>query len=336
MRSAHSHPYGKCGTVTGMVGVAARIVLLLGLAAAAACGPSNDYVSPTDGLLEAPTYAGRSSSSSSGAPSPAPTASSSSASSSSGSSGTVTPPDDAGNAPTCGPLWALTAAAVVPGLPATAIRPTFSSDELTVYFVQPNGAGLYRVYAATRPTRGDPFQAPVEMGPNVNGGLHSYAVFASASGLELVFNNYDGDNSQVLQATRTAPSEAFGPASLRRANAILEVAARDDSVRFFARNVSGSTAIFQLRPGNAADDQATVLSTGVPTWYEAESGTLWFEQFSPNPSPAFYPRSARWDGMTWSDSIPADMRVYWISPDGCRLYGVDAQGIVVRDRVPAP
>jgi hypothetical protein len=302
-----------------------------------ACGsPDDELVSPNDGLLEAPHYPDKDESSSGTTAPPATTSSGSSSSSSSGGAPNGFGTPDAGATPTCGTLWALTVAEPVLGLPAAAIRPTFSSDELTAYFVQHNAGGQYRIYAATRAARSEAFQPAVEMGPNVNGGLQSLAVSAAPSGLELVFNTYDGTNSQVLHATRTLSSEAFGAASLLRANAILEVTARDESVRFFARNVDGSTAIFQLRPASAPEDQAVLLSDGVPTWYEAESATLWFEQFFASPTPAFYPRSSRWDGAAWADSLPADMRVYWISPDGCRMYGTTDAGIVVRTRVSPP
>lgn len=317
-----------------MVRVAARIVLLAGFAAGIACGPSNDVVNPADDLLEAPAYDGEGASSSGSPVPPPPAGGGSSSGSGGGPNGFGTP--DAGTPPTCGALWPMEAAVAVAGLPATAIRPSFSSDELTAYFVAPNANNLLRIYAATRASLTDPFQPAVEMGSNVNGGLESLAVSVAPSGLELVFNTYDGNDSQLLHATRAVRTDAFGPSSLLRANTILEVAARDDSVRFFARNVDGSTRMFQLRPGNAPDDQAVLLDTGVPTWFEVETGTLWFEQFFSQPTPGFYPRFSIWNGTTWGDNLPADMRVYWISLDGCRMYGVNADGIVVRTRVPPP
>ncbi len=328
-----SLPLPNCGTLETMGRAAACIVLALGWSVAAACsGPENSFYSPDDQLGDAPRYGERREDASAPAPNPSP---SSGSSSSSGAGGPPANPDS-GTTPTCGALWALTAAEVVPGLPAVAIRPTFSSDELSAYFVQPNASNQYRIYAATRPALGQAFGAAVEMGPNINASLHSLAVSLAPAGLELVFNNYDGSTSQLLHTTRASLDGAFGPASLVRANAILEVAARDDSARFFARNVAGSTMLFQLRPGNAPETEAQILRDGVPTWYEPESGTLWLEQFSQQPSPAFYPRTAHWDGAAWGDSIPTDLRVYWISLDGCRVYGVNELGVVVRQRVISP
>lgn len=285
-------------------------------------------------MLDAPPL-GRDSGS---GPSTPPTTSSSSSSSSSSGTPTEFTTPDAGPGPSCDVLWALTAPEVVPGLPATAIRPTFTGDELTAYFIAPGAQ--YKVFAATRSTRTEPFAPAVEMGSNVNGSVHAFGVMTNDPGLELLFNRFDGQTSQVFRVSRPTPTEAFGEAALFRANAILEVPARDLSVRFFARNVPNgggeTTVIYQLRPADAPEDQAILLADGVPFWFEPESGTLWFEQYFEEPAPGFYPRTAHWDGTAWGDSLPTDMRVYWTTPDRCRLYGTNEQGIVVRTRVPPP
>ena len=122
-----------------------------------------------------------------------------------------------------------------------------------------------------------------------------------------------------------------------RAGAAASSSARDGSAGFFARNVEGGiTAIFQLRPASAPEQEAVLLADGVPQWFEPESGTLWFEQYFESPAPRFYPRTAHWDGERWGDSLPTDLPIYWTSPDLCRLYGVSEAGIVMRTRVSPP
>lgn len=308
------------------------LFLAASLAMHTGCGADAGLVD-TDDMLAAPnTSRDPNAGSSSGAP---PSSSSSSSSSGSGGTASSSGESDSGPAARCDVLWALTAAEPVAGLPPTGIRPSFSADELTAYFVMPTSQ--YKVYAATRPSRSEPFGEALELGSNVNGGVQTLAVFARDDGLGLLFNRFDGANSQVLAVSRSAPGEAFGEAVLHRANAILEMHARDGSAGFFARNVEGGiTAIFQLRPASAPEQEAVLLADGVPQWFEPESGTLWFEQYFESPAPRFYPRTAHWDGERWGDSLPTDLPIYWTSPDLCRLYGVSEAGIVMRTRVSPP
>lgn len=306
--------------------------LLLAAVSAIACSDDDSLIDAND-MLDAPPIAGRDA----GAPNAPSGSSSSSSSSSSGGRPGVTGPD-ASPGPTCDVLWALTAPEVVAGLPPTAIRPSFTGDERTAYFIEP--ATQYKVYAATRASIDEPFGAAVELGSNVNGSVHALAVMTHDSGLELLFNRFDGVSSQIFRVTRNTISDAFGAESLFRGNAVVEVPARDLSVRFFARNVprggGETTVVYQLRPADAPEEQAVLLADGVPLWFESESGTLWLEQYFEQPTAGFYPRTAHWDGETWGPSLPSDLRVYWTTPDRCRLYGVNEQGIVMRRRVPPP
>ena len=54
------------------------------------------------------------------------------------------------------------------------VHPSISSDELTLYFVSdmPGTMGGYDIWQATRSKKGKPFDAPVNLGPNVNSHEH--------------------------------------------------------------------------------------------------------------------------------------------------------------------
>lgn len=316
-----------------------RRILLAGFAAstswALACSSASTDVVGSSGGLDTPpdrdneSSSGVTSSSSSSSGTPQPHSGSSGSTSS--SSGEPTPPE-------CDALWSLTPPELVEGLPATALRPSFTADELTVYFVQIGGDEIWRIYAATRASRGEPFGAPVALGPNVNSGAHALAVWISDDGLQLYFNRYDGNPPQIFRVTRDSDAAGFGEPQLMRNNTISEFIARDGSARFFGRNANDGTHIYQLRPNDAAENTAMDLGLGMPTWYEPASGTLWLEQYDA-PSERWYPRTMHYAGNAWQQgSLATDVHVYWTSVDRCRLYGTlpDNGGVFVRMRVPPP
>ncbi len=67
--------------------------------------------------------------------------------------------------------------------------PSISADQRSLYFsaIWPEGLGGFDLYVMTRPTAGDPWGAPVNLGPAVNTAADESAPTISPNGLELFF-----------------------------------------------------------------------------------------------------------------------------------------------------
>ncbi len=73
---------------------------------------------------------------------------------------------------------------------------SISSDGLTLYFdaYRPEGNGASDIYMTTRATRDDPWGAPANMGPEINGPGYDWFPWISPDGLELYFQSYGRDD----------------------------------------------------------------------------------------------------------------------------------------------
>jgi len=312
----------------------------------AACGASDDFVSPND--LAPPAPVGRVDAGSSSSGQAPPSGSSSGGTTDAGSSSGEVPP-----VPSCSLTASYNPIEAVPGLPPAAREASFTGNELVAFFVQ-LGPPVQRVYAATRASRTEAFGPAVLLGSAVNSGGSILHVSVKDDGLELYFTRDDGGR-QLYVAKRDAVGEEFRPAELLRSNATNELYVRDGSARFFSRSVDGAWQLHALRPATA--DEASAQPTGplasedgwltssvYPAWFEAPSNTLWFyaqEYYVYGPDDFAQRegiRTSQWDPATgtWSYSAIAEHRVVWISPDWCRLYSVTENGIAMRERVRTP
>ena len=90
-----------------------------------------------------------------------------------------------------------------------------SADGLTLHFTSNRGGGSggHDVYVTTRPTTGDPWGAPVNLGPTVNGSSNEYTLGVSADGLSLYVVSDRGGGSGSLDiwvTRRTTANEDWG------------------------------------------------------------------------------------------------------------------------------
>jgi hypothetical protein len=93
--------------------------------------------------------------------------------------------------------------------------PCVSTDGLTLYFnsKRPGGYGKADVYMTTRVSRNDPWQSPVNLGPQVNGSAEDGVPWISADGLELYFQSWrptgygDADIYVARRPTQSDPWE---------------------------------------------------------------------------------------------------------------------------------
>jgi len=92
-----------------------------------------------------------------------------------------------------------------------AYGPDISADGLSLYFASSrvNGHGSYDIWVATRPTTGDPWTEPVNLGPNVNSGSYEWAPSISTDGRTLVFSR---GLQSIWATTRKSVDDEWGPA----------------------------------------------------------------------------------------------------------------------------
>jgi len=95
-------------------------------------------------------------------------------------------------------------------------EPYISADGLELYFSsdRPGGEGYFDLYFATRPTKNDAWDAPVNLGPVVNGSGYEAQPCISADGLALFFASSrrpDGyGNYDIYITTRSTTSDPWG------------------------------------------------------------------------------------------------------------------------------
>ena len=90
-----------------------------------------------------------------------------------------------------------------------------SHDGLSLYFGsdRPGGYGKYDLWVATRPTTGDDWGTPVNLGPTVNDSADDGCPSISADGLELYFASYRSSgfgNGDIWVTTRASVSDPWG------------------------------------------------------------------------------------------------------------------------------
>jgi len=318
----------------------------------AACGSSDELVPLDDGLLP-PAAMGRPNAGSSGASgSPSSSSSSGSADAATGSSSGAPPVPT----PTCDAADSSRLPVAVPGLPAEAREVSLTGDELNAFFVMETGTGQ-RVFGASRSSLATPFAGALQLGSGVNGGAAVMHVFVTDDGLELYATRGEGDSRTVYRSTRSTLAEPFGEAQPHRGNATNELVTRDGSARLFSRKHDDFWELQVARPATADESSLQpfghpqlpdgwIVASVYPAWFAPNEKTLWFYSQEIFVRPPFqggiqrrdFLRTSQWDEPTaaWSVPVETALRVTWISPDGCRLYGVTASGIEVQERIPTP
>jgi len=95
------------------------------------------------------------------------------------------------------------------------ICPTMSADGLSLYFASGagrGGSGFYDLWVATRPTKGEDWGQPVNLGRPVNSSGAELAPSLSAEGLTLLFSiTFTGQDFDLWMTTRATRDDNWGP-----------------------------------------------------------------------------------------------------------------------------
>ena len=221
----------------------------------------------------------------------------------------------------------------VAGIAAGAHGPTFSADELRVVFTRDGENLSGSIYEAARPTIDAPFGEPVDLGLATRRAPLGSALL-SDDGLHLTFTAADDQGGVFIdQVDRATVGSAFAAPFHVRTDAYGQLTARDGSVRLTTAITNETFGILAQRPAGADADETVVSLVSVGSWYEAASGTLWFAQAITDIT-AFTYWQRHWNGDEWEPAEPIEQPISWASVDRCRLYGSNAEGVVVRHRPP--
>jgi hypothetical protein len=92
---------------------------------------------------------------------------------------------------------------------------SISPDGLSLYFCsdRPGGHGEYDIYVTTRPTKGDPWNPPMNLGPTINCSATDGVPWISPDGLELYFQSYRQGGyggSDIFLARRATTQDPWG------------------------------------------------------------------------------------------------------------------------------
>jgi len=136
--------------------------------------------------------------------------------------------------------------------------PEISADGLSLYFASTRGGGYggTDIWMATRATKNDPWDAPVNLGPNVNSGATDWSPSISTDGRTLVFSRNTG---HMWATTRRSIDDDWGPAR--------ELAIGDPKGYFHGAALS--------------PDGSTLYLEAYSAWGGFGQGDFWQVQFTP-------------------------------------------------------
>jgi serine/threonine protein kinase/Tol biopolymer transport system component len=122
----------------------------------------------------------------------------------------------------------------------TELHPHISTDNLSLYFSGPGGKGRSEgyggddIWVAKRASINDDWNAPVNLGPQINTRFYDAGPFVTSDGLHLFFHSNRSGNTDIWISQRKSTSEAFEKARL--ASPCLLSPFKDSSVCISADN----------------------------------------------------------------------------------------------------
>lgn len=127
--------------------------------------------------------------------------------------------------------------------------PTISKNGLSLYFRsnRPGGEGSYDIWVAQRDSLEDPWEAPVNLGPTINGPYGEYCSTFSPDGHWMVFvsDRPGGSGSQDLFIThRKNKKDDFGWEPPVNLGSVVNSAAQENGPAWFEDEATGRTLLY--------------------------------------------------------------------------------------------
>jgi WD40 repeat protein len=222
---------------------------------------------------------------------------------------------------------------------------TLTSEEDTILFTSTRGGTGHDIYMATRPTKADPFDAPIPM-TDLSSPADDLALSLSADGLKVFLSSNRNESSfDIYAATRASRHSPFGKVSLLPAiNTLADerspYVTADGTLLYFATNRDGGSGGFDIwraafvagvptAPAvlggvnsDVGDFQPVLSADGLVLYFASSRAALpargnrdiWMATRSSPVDPFGAPTNVE-ELNTTAGEAPV-----WLSPDGCALY----------------